>query len=612
MAKRKSVVRQPATRRGLVLGALLLASLTVGTHTAWAQYPSGPQITKDGTTVWMQDYASLPLSSTGTFNGQTTDQLARVNFLRSEPANAPQSSSRFFVDDLNANLYILDKATQTFTSYINFAKVFPKFVNDRGFAAGLVTFMFDPDYAHNGKLYTVHTEDPSVSGSAVPINTYLPGLDLSGGYTTTAAVNPPAGSSVRQAVLVEWTDTNINNSTFEGTAREILRLGFDGVIHPMGDLLFSPLASSGQSDYRNLYISVGDGGAGETAGATHTIPQRLDALQGKILRITPDITLNPTDPLGANGRYRIPTTGLDPNPFVTVSGAYGEIYAYGLRNPHRMNWDQASNTLIVDNIGLNSWEAVDIITKGANYGWAEREGIEQVFIGGTNDSLTGSQTSPPTPFPSPDTLTVAGIATPVTPLYPVVEYGHRDGDAISSGFVYRGVLMPQLYGKYIFGDITTARLFYSDLADMIANNDGIRTTLAAVHELQVVYNSPFNNLGPVNRRLYDIVADAYAHKGGIPNTPNVLPGGVVGAGQLDPYGVAYGGGRADVRIAMGGDGEIYILSKSDGFIRKLTAPPVLMSIAVTPASPSITNGTSQQFTATGTYRITAPGTSPPA
>ena len=40
----------------------------------------------------------------------------------------------------------------------------------------------------------------------------------------------------------------------------------------------------------------------------------------------------------------------------------------------------------------------------------------------------------------------------------------------------------------------------------------------------------------------------------------------------------YGGGRADVRLSMGGDGEIYVLSKSDGMIRKLTAvvtpPPV--------------------------------------
>ena len=195
----------------------------------------------------------------------------------------------------------------------------------------------------------------------------MPGLDLSGGYTTTPAVNPPAGTVVRQAVLVEWTDTNRNNSTFEGTAREILRVGFNTNIHPMGDLLFNPLAQPGDADDGNLYISVGDGGAGEIAGATHTIPQRLDALQGKILRITPDITLRPADELSANGRYRIPTTGSDPNPFVSLSltGLKKEIYAYGFRNPHRMSWDPVSNKLIVDDIGLHAWEEVNIVTKGS-------------------------------------------------------------------------------------------------------------------------------------------------------------------------------------------------------------------------------------------------------
>ena len=62
-------------------------------------------------------------------------------------------------------------------------------------------------------------------------------------------------------------------------------------------------------------------------------------------------------------------------------------------------------------IGLNAWEEVNILTKGSNYGYAEREGTEQLFVGGTNDGKTGGQTVPPTPFPDPDSLTVTGIAT---------------------------------------------------------------------------------------------------------------------------------------------------------------------------------------------------------
>jgi regulation of enolase protein 1 (concanavalin A-like superfamily) len=569
--------------------------------------------------VLLQDYASLPLSSvtSGAYPSPINfaSQLARVNFLRSEPSIAPSSSFRFFVSDLNRSLYILDKAGKTFTPYINFEEVFPKFDNAPGYSGGLVTFAFGPDYATNGTFYTVHLEDPAKSGSAVPTNTSLPGFDLSGAYTTTGVMNPPAGTSVRQAILVEWMDTNIIDSTFQGTAREIMRVGFAANYHPIGDLIFNPTAHPGDPDYGNLYVAIGDGFAGETPGATHSIPQRLDAVQGKILRITPGIRAG--DLVGANGRYSIPSTGSDPNPFVSVSLANlkPEIYAYGFRNPHRMSWDPISNALIVNDIGLNAWEEVDVVTKGANYGYAEREGDEQLFIS-SGPSLTGSQTNPPTPFPNPDTMTVAGIAAPVAPTYPAMAYSHEDGDAMSSGFVYRGTQIPYLRGKYIFGDITTGRIFYSDLTAMLAST---RTSPAPIHEIQIVYSSPYNGLGPVNRRLYDIVADAYASKGGDSNPSSsmgVLPGvqTVVGGfsgsifiqGRLDIDLVRYGGGRADIRVVEGGDGEVYVLSKSDGMIRSMLPQvdpaPVGPTIVTPPQSIVATVGdnVSLSVTATGT------------
>ncbi len=560
-----------------MLIALVLAFVS---FRAFGQYPSTPQIFKDGTALAIEDYASAPISSmtTAAYPPATNygNYLGRLNFLRSEPANAPRTSERFFVNDLNRNLYVLTKSNKTFTIYINFEEVYPKFVNYPGYSGGIVTFAFDPDYASNGKFYTIHTENPARSGSAVPTNGSLHGFNVTG-YTLTPAVNPPAGTVVREAVLVEWTDTNINNATFEGTARELLRLGCNNVIHPMGDLAFNPLAHPGDSDYGNLYIAAGEGGAGEVAGATHTTPQRLDTLHGKILRITPDTNAHPADGLAANGRYRIPTTGPDPNPFVslTLTNLKKEIFAYGFKNPHRLSWDPPSNKIFVTDIGLSSWEEVNIIVKGANYGYAEREGIEQVFIGGSNNEKTGSQTTPPTPFPNPDSLTVTGIVGSVTPRYPVAAYSHREGDGITSGFVYRGSLMPQMDGKYFFGDITTARLFYSQLSDLIASDDSNRTNLAPIHELQVVYNG-------VERRLYDLVRDEFVHKGGIRPSGGVLPGngGGLRTDGIDPYGVAYGGGRADIRLAMPGDGEIYILSKSDGMIRRLVAaiaPPVLQA-----------------------------------
>lgn len=211
-----------------------------------------------------------------------------------------------------------------------------------------------------------------------------------------------------------------------------------------------------------------------------------------------------------------------------------------------------------------------------------------VFI--ARSDKTATQYDPKLPFPEQDLLTVAGLEKPVAPIYPVALYSHKEGDAIGSGFVYRGKLMPQMVGKYLFTDISTGRFFYTDLAEMIATQR-VRGRQAPIHEIQIMYKSPYDasQKSPVKRRMYDIVADAFAHKDGIPPTNMVLPEGSRTTGgwrgnlfmpsKADPYGVMYGGGRADVRLSMGGDGEIYVLSKSDGMIRKLTA-------VVTPPPPA--------------------------
>src|SRR5438105_974140 len=97
------------------LSCLLLAGFGA-IPSAWAHYPAGPHITKDGTAVCLEEYASLPLSSRTTTTYPPAinfaNQLGRVNFLRSEPSNAPLAATRFFVCDLNRNLYLLDRTTK--------------------------------------------------------------------------------------------------------------------------------------------------------------------------------------------------------------------------------------------------------------------------------------------------------------------------------------------------------------------------------------------------------------------------------------------------------------------------------------------------------------------
>src|SRR4029079_3172161 len=89
----------------------------------------------------LEDYAALPITADNT-NDNTRAQLARVNYLRDEPGRR-----RFFVNDLNGPLYILDKQKKTFTTYLDFngaggrPGLFPKFTFKRNFATGLTNFV---------------------------------------------------------------------------------------------------------------------------------------------------------------------------------------------------------------------------------------------------------------------------------------------------------------------------------------------------------------------------------------------------------------------------------------------------------------------------------------
>src|SRR4029453_1138804 len=129
---------------------------------------------------------------------------------------------------------------------------------------------------------------PEAEGSVMPDKTSVPGLDLTG-YTPTKAITTP-GDVEREAVVIEWTDTNIKNATFEGTARELMRVQLNTRIHPMGEIAFNPNARRGDPEWRVMYIGMGDGGAGEARTAIRQNPQRLDTLVGKILRIIPDLS----------------------------------------------------------------------------------------------------------------------------------------------------------------------------------------------------------------------------------------------------------------------------------------------------------------------------------
>ena len=532
------------------------------------------------------DYATMPMTGSTAFPSATANSayLARVNFLAEEPGGG----SRFFVNDLNGPLYMVDKASKQFTPYLDFngrdgrPGLFREFVFATNFANGLITFQFDPDYRNNGKFYTVHMEDPVVlSGTHPPVATNFPGFNTAG-YTTTSRIDQPGGAA-RETVLIEWTDTNLNNNQFEGTARELLRMDMVSNIHPMGDLIFNPTATPGDADWRVMYVSIGDGGAGEQSNtSTRMTPQRLDSIAGKVLRIIPDLNEHSaTSAVSPNGRYRIPND----NPFTSIdnSAVRDEIFAAGLRNPHRISWDvdpenPENNHLIVNDIGLHTWEEVNIIQPGRNFGYSQREGNEIL--------LTNNFTAP---LQRPDTIPVqiTGTVTAGTtvPTYPVAQYGHDFafsefiGDSISSGYVYRGSRIPELYGKYIFGEITTGQIFYCELDEMLAADDDNPSTVAEIHSLSILWDDPNDSPdagaqsystvmpgGAVHGPMFQIVERAYEFRGG--EDPNLPGNAAVTGGSV---------GRADIRIQIDEAGELYILSKSDGMIRAIVGTTAAVS-----------------------------------
>jgi mono/diheme cytochrome c family protein len=507
-------------------------NVAVASTPAASAVPAAPRKTLE-----LADYIQMPI--TGDPGGENTrGLLARVNFLREEPGGR-----RFFVNDLNGPLYILDKQSKQFTTYLDFnglagrPGLFQKLTFERNFATGLINFIFDPDYSRNGVFYTIHMEDPTVEATAEPKSGVVPGLDLSGYRTTPASVTPiaPGARITREAVMIEWTDRNIANSTFEGTARELLRMQLASPIHPLGEMTFNPTARRGDPDWRVMYVGVGDSGSGEQRDIRRMNPQRLDNWNGKILRIVPDLREHTaTSTVSDNGRYRIPND----NPFVAVEGARPEIWASGLRNPHRLIWDvdPAQPRLLAFNIGLTGWETVVIVKKGANYGYSLREGPQAMTMQGM------------VPVPADDAIPVQITDTvtrgTVKPTYPVIAYPHTSsgGDAIAGGFIYRGTRIPALKGKLLFGDITTGRIWYAEMADVLRADDSDPTTLAPIHELDTGL-----------RRLVEETFRARGAQG------DALPGAAAVSGR----------GRVDVRFAEDSAGELYLLTKSDGMIRQV-------------------------------------------
>lgn len=402
-------------------GRLLVDDVAVDPRTANLRVPGGDagdcEVADDGSvdlpvttpvpdtpldsdvTLHLEEVTRVPASS-------TSGADARINFL----SEVPGFPGRYAVPDLNGPLYLVIDGTAT--EYLDADATFPDFVRSPGLGTGLGFVAFHPEFAANGRFYTVHTE----AGNALT--------------SRTPTLPSPSGARVH-GVITEWTASNPAATTFSGTRREVLRIGFSTFLHGIQQISFNPRAEAGDPDYGLLYIGSGDG---DEVPNFSSRPQDLGAPQGKVLRIDPRGTNGP------GGRYGIPAS----NPFVGQAGALGEVYALGFRNPHRFSWDPLDGRMFLGNIGEKSIDSVYDVRAGDNAGWNEREGAFR-FV--TSD--------PTNVYPLPPDDAQNGYD------YPVLQIGRNTGIALVGGFVYRG-RHPELRGAYVFGDIVSGQVRYAE------------------------------------------------------------------------------------------------------------------------------------------------------
>ena len=225
-----------------------------------------------------------------------------------------------------------------------------------------------------------------------------------------------------------------------------------------------------------LYLSIGDLGYMEQS------QNITDMLSGGILRIDVDMkggaishaprrTLEDVNKGFSGAGYYIPSD----NPFVDESGGtFEEYYALGSRNPHRMTIDRETGTIYIGNAGSNEGiirEEVNVLAKGANYGWPFREGtIDHPEYMARPDAIIGDLTDP------------------------IHEYPKADGDcAVIGGYVYRGSQLQGLYGKYIFADYCSKRVWAMDVDEV---------PVSEKEEIALLPLNPYTFGEDVNGELY--------------------------------------------------------------------------------------------------------------
>lgn len=283
-------------------------------------------------------------------------------------------TERMFVFELAGKVYSFENRAET--KQMDLAIDLRKHIEGVGSVYGME---FHPDFANNRYCYICY-----VIGSNIPDGTHVSRF-------TVSKTEPPVIDPASEKSIITWPSGGHNGGC--------LKFGHDGF----------------------LYISTGDGTGPNPPDILKT-GQDVSDLLSSVLRID-------VDHEEAGNAYRIPPD----NPFINLKGARPEIWAFGFRNPWKMNFDRKTGRLWLGDVGWELWELVYHVRSGGNYGWSAMEGPQPV-----------------------DTENPRG-PTPILP--PTVPHPHSEAASITGGHVYYGDRLPELTGSYIYGDYETGKIW---------------------------------------------------------------------------------------------------------------------------------------------------------
>ncbi len=207
-----------------------------------------------------------------------------------------------------------------------------------------------------------------------------------------------------------------------------------------------------------LYVSTGDSGGGCDSGqGTNGDGQNPGTLHGKILRL--DVrgveTMPALPECGLDANYGVPST----NPYVSVSGC-NEVWTLGLRNPFRFSFDRQTGDLYIGDVGQDNWEEINLIPAGlaapVNFGWACREGCAMSSAAPSSCSIPGC----------PNEGATCQYPTASGRRDPILCHSNPNGWAsIMGGYRYRGSKVPDLAGRYVYGDVSCGQVWVTTSLD---------------------------------------------------------------------------------------------------------------------------------------------------